>query len=120
MKSSLEKMGAWSITLDPVFSGLAWLLIFGLVVSIAFTLVLVPLVYHMLYALCGKRRGQIGLSPHKSQDSAPGCLSLASGCTRASGKNGGCLVCRSANRRLQGSIVLGFVLAQPPFWTLSP
>ena len=43
-------MGAWSITLDPVFSGLAWLLIFGLVVSIAFTLVLVPLVYHMLSA----------------------------------------------------------------------
>ena len=27
-------MGAWSITLDPVFSGLAWLLIFGLVVSV--------------------------------------------------------------------------------------
>ena len=30
-------LGAWPITLDPVFSGLAWALIFGLVVSTAFT-----------------------------------------------------------------------------------
>jgi multidrug efflux pump subunit AcrB len=43
-------LGAWPITLDPVFSGLAWSLIFGLVVSTAFTLVLVPVVYWMLYA----------------------------------------------------------------------
>lgn len=33
------------ITLDPIFSGLAWALIFGLVVSSLFTLVLVPVVY---------------------------------------------------------------------------
>ncbi len=42
-------LGAWPITLDPVFSGLAWSLIFGLIVSTAFTLVLVPVVYWMLY-----------------------------------------------------------------------
>jgi Cu/Ag efflux pump CusA len=42
-------LGAWPITLDPVFSGLAWSLIFGLTVSTAFTLVLVPVVYWMLY-----------------------------------------------------------------------
>ena len=42
-------LGAWPITLDPVFSGLAWSLIFGLVVSTAFTLFLVPVVYWMLY-----------------------------------------------------------------------
>lgn len=42
-------LGAWPITLDPVFSGLAWSLIFGLVVSTAFTLILVPVVYWMLY-----------------------------------------------------------------------
>jgi multidrug efflux pump subunit AcrB len=41
--------GAWPITLDPVFSGLPWSLIFGLVVSTAFTLVLVPVAYWMLY-----------------------------------------------------------------------
>jgi multidrug efflux pump subunit AcrB len=43
-------LGAWPITLDPVFSGLAWALIFGLVVSTAFTLLLVPVVYWMLYS----------------------------------------------------------------------
>jgi multidrug efflux pump subunit AcrB len=42
-------LGAWPITLDPVFSGLAWALIFGLVVSTAFTLILVPVVYWLLY-----------------------------------------------------------------------
>ncbi len=43
-------LGAWPITLDPVFSGLAWALIFGLAVSTAFTLLLVPVVYGLLYA----------------------------------------------------------------------
>jgi multidrug efflux pump subunit AcrB len=43
-------LGAWPITLDPVFSGLAWSLIFGLVVSTAFTLLLVPVVYWLIYA----------------------------------------------------------------------
>jgi multidrug efflux pump subunit AcrB len=42
-------LGAWPITLDPVFSGLAWSLIFGLTVSTAFTLLLVPVVYWMIY-----------------------------------------------------------------------
>jgi len=42
-------LGAWPITLDPIFSGLAWALIFGLFVSTAFTLVVIPLVYVMLY-----------------------------------------------------------------------
>jgi multidrug efflux pump subunit AcrB len=43
-------LGAWPITLDPVFSGLAWSLIFGLLVSTAFTLVVVPAVYWLIYA----------------------------------------------------------------------
>ncbi|MCC6671703.1 MAG: efflux RND transporter permease subunit [Planctomycetes bacterium] len=38
-------LAAIPITLDPIFSGLAWALIFGLVVSSLFTLVLVPVVY---------------------------------------------------------------------------
>jgi multidrug efflux pump subunit AcrB len=48
-------LGAWPITLDPVFSGLAWALIFGLVVSTAFTLLLVPVVYWMLYRSADER-----------------------------------------------------------------
>ncbi len=43
-------LAAVPITLDPIFSGLAWALIFGLFVSTAFTLVLIPLVYWMVYA----------------------------------------------------------------------
>ncbi len=41
-------LGAWPITLDPIFSGLAWSLIFGLIASTAFTLVVVPVAYHAL------------------------------------------------------------------------
>ncbi len=43
-------LGAWPITLDPIFSGLAWALIFGLTVSTAFTLLVIPVVYWMVYA----------------------------------------------------------------------
>jgi len=39
-------LGAWPITLDPIFSGLAWSLIFGVLASTAFTLVVVPVVVH--------------------------------------------------------------------------
>ncbi len=42
-------LGAWPITLDPIFSGLAWSLIFGLFVSTAFTLVVIPVVYYLIY-----------------------------------------------------------------------
>jgi multidrug efflux pump subunit AcrB len=42
-------IGAWPITLDPIFSGLAWSLIFGIVASTAFTLVVVPVTYFALY-----------------------------------------------------------------------
>jgi multidrug efflux pump subunit AcrB len=34
--------------LDPIFSGLAWSLIFGLFVSTVFTLIVIPLVYFWL------------------------------------------------------------------------
>jgi multidrug efflux pump subunit AcrB len=41
-------LGAWPITLDPIFSGLAWSLIFGLVASTGFTLLVVPIAYRWL------------------------------------------------------------------------
>lgn len=41
--------GAWVITLDPVFSGLAWSFIFGVFASTAFTLLVVPVVYNLVY-----------------------------------------------------------------------
>lgn len=42
-------LGVWPILLDPIFSGLAWALIFGLFASTLFTLVLVPVVYYWLF-----------------------------------------------------------------------
>ena len=42
-------LGAWPITLDPIFSGLAWSIIFGMIVSTAFTLLLIPVAYYLLY-----------------------------------------------------------------------
>jgi len=42
-------LGAWPITFDPIFSGLAWSIIFGLFVSTAFTLGVIPVVYAMMY-----------------------------------------------------------------------
>ncbi|MBN2802229.1 MAG: efflux RND transporter permease subunit [Deltaproteobacteria bacterium] len=41
-------LGAWPITLDPIFSGLAWSLIFGLIASTCFTLLVVPVIYYMI------------------------------------------------------------------------
>lgn len=43
-------LAAWPITLDPIFSGLAWALIFGLFVSTAFTLLVIPVTYDLVYA----------------------------------------------------------------------
>jgi multidrug efflux pump subunit AcrB len=42
-------LSAIPITLDPIFSGLAYALIFGLVVSTAFTLFVVPVTYDLIY-----------------------------------------------------------------------
>jgi multidrug efflux pump subunit AcrB len=42
-------LGSWIITLDPIFSGLAWSLIFGVFASTPFTLVVIPVVYWLIY-----------------------------------------------------------------------
>ncbi len=43
-------LGNWVITLDPVFSGLAWAIIFGIFSSTLFTLIVIPVVYWLLYS----------------------------------------------------------------------
>jgi len=43
-------LGNVVITLDPIFSGLAWSIIFGIFASTAFTLVVIPVIYHLLFA----------------------------------------------------------------------
>jgi multidrug efflux pump subunit AcrB len=42
-------LGAAPITIDPIFAGLAWALIFGLFASTVFTLFVIPVVYWLLY-----------------------------------------------------------------------
>ncbi len=42
-------LGAWPITLDPIFSGLAWALIFGLLSSTVFTMLVVPTIYYFTH-----------------------------------------------------------------------
>jgi multidrug efflux pump subunit AcrB len=39
--------GSWVITLDPIFSGLAWSFIFGLFASTLFSLVVVPVIFYL-------------------------------------------------------------------------
>ncbi len=52
-------LAAIPITLDPIFSGLAWALIFGLFVSTAFTLLVIPVVYWLVYRQAGDRSAGI-------------------------------------------------------------
>ncbi len=42
-------LGNWVITLDPIFNGLGWSVVFGIFASTVFSLVVVPLVYYMIY-----------------------------------------------------------------------
>ncbi|OEU66079.1 MAG: acriflavine resistance protein B [Desulfovibrio sp. S3730MH75] len=48
LTAATTALGAWPITLDPIFSGLAWALIFGLLASTVFTLVVIPVGYYAL------------------------------------------------------------------------
>ena len=42
-------LGNLVVTLDPIFAGLAWAVIFGVMASTAFTLGVVPVVYFLVY-----------------------------------------------------------------------
>jgi multidrug efflux pump subunit AcrB len=48
LTAATTALGAWPITLDPIFSGLAWALIFGLCASTLFSLIVVPVSYYAL------------------------------------------------------------------------
>jgi len=55
-------LGNLVITLDPVFSGLAWAIIFGIGASTLFTLAVIPVVYFLVYE---RRPGQGLRAPQK-------------------------------------------------------
>jgi multidrug efflux pump subunit AcrB len=55
--------GSWIITLDPVFSGLAWSFIFGIFASTIFTLLVVPMIYYLIYgSKSGDETDKAGIS----------------------------------------------------------
>ncbi len=60
-------LGAWPITMDSVFAGLAWALIFGLAASTLFSLLVIPVAYHLIYA---HRLGH-GLPEHLRLETKP-------------------------------------------------
>ena len=43
-------LGAFPITMDTVFEGLAWSLIFGLFASTLFSLFVIPVAYNLIYS----------------------------------------------------------------------
>jgi multidrug efflux pump subunit AcrB len=49
LTSGAAMLGAWPITKDSVFAGLAWSLIFGLFASTIFSLLVIPVAYHLMY-----------------------------------------------------------------------
>jgi multidrug efflux pump subunit AcrB len=51
-------LSAIPITLDPIFSGLGWSLIFGLIASTIFTLFVIPVTYWLFYAGKAVERGE--------------------------------------------------------------
>ncbi len=50
LTSGAAMLGAFPITMDTVFAGLAWSLIFGLFASTLFSLFVIPVAYHLIYA----------------------------------------------------------------------
>jgi multidrug efflux pump subunit AcrB len=50
LTATAAMLGAVPIIIDPIFSGLAWSLIFGLFASTLFTLFVIPVAYWLLYA----------------------------------------------------------------------
>jgi multidrug efflux pump subunit AcrB len=61
LTAAAAMLGAVPIIIDPIFSGLAWSLIFGLFASTLFTLFVIPVAYWLLYA---NKPGH-GLPSHK-------------------------------------------------------
>ncbi|MGD9287824.1 MAG: efflux RND transporter permease subunit, partial [Desulfobacterales bacterium] len=54
-------LGNMVITLDPIFNGLAWAIIFGIAASTLFTLFVIPVLYSLVFA---SKKGH-GLPPGK-------------------------------------------------------
>jgi multidrug efflux pump subunit AcrB len=68
LTSGAAVLGAFPITLDTVFGGMAWSLIFGLIVSTVFSLFVIPVTYNLVYA----KKPDHGLPEHIRKKLAAG------------------------------------------------
>jgi len=50
LTATTAMLAAVPITIDPIFSGLGWSLIFGLFASTVFTMFVIPVCYWLVYA----------------------------------------------------------------------
>lgn len=50
LTTATAMFSAIPIAIDPIFSGLAWALMFGLLASTVFTLFVIPVAYWLIYA----------------------------------------------------------------------
>ena len=77
LTATAAMLGAVPIIIDPIFSGLAWSLIFGLFASTLFTLFVIPVVYWLLYAnKPGHGMPQSALDQEEAE-AAPAAVGLA-------------------------------------------
>ncbi len=68
LTSGAAVLGALPITLDTVFGGMAWSLIFGLIVSTVFSLFVIPVTYNIVYS----KKTDHGLPEHIRKKLAAG------------------------------------------------
>ncbi|NOY92923.1 MAG: efflux RND transporter permease subunit [Deltaproteobacteria bacterium] len=68
LTSATTALGAWPITLDPIFSGLAWALIFGLTASTMFTLFVVPATFYLLRSGKYAKKGGAEATPDATSE----------------------------------------------------
>jgi multidrug efflux pump subunit AcrB len=71
LTASAAMLASIPITLDPIFAGLGWSIIFGLVASTVFTLFVIPVTYWLVYS----RRS---LSENRSSNSLDGVTAMNS------------------------------------------
>jgi multidrug efflux pump subunit AcrB len=64
LTASTTLLGNLVITLDPIFSGLAWAIIFGIAASTMFTLFVIPVLYKLVY----ENKPGHGLPPRKDSE----------------------------------------------------
>ncbi len=70
LTAAAASLSSLPITLDPIFSGLGWSLVFGLFSSTVFTLFVIPVAYWLLFARNAGREGEAAAPAYPAEPSA--------------------------------------------------